>query len=247
MIARSPDFVQRFVSRHFGKRTVSMALPHPIISFTFDDFPVTALTEGASILESHGSFGTYFAALGLLDRSARVGRIASASDLEAVVQRGHELGCHTFSHCHSWRTPPAVFDESVRDNRHALSQLLPGYRFRSLSYPISPPRPRTKRLMEQYFQCCRGGRQTFNSGQTDLNRLNAFFIEKCGESIESIQRLIDDACFAKGWLIFATHDVSSKPTRFGCTIDFFQKVVASAARSGAKVLPISQACQIVAR
>jgi hypothetical protein len=45
----------------------------------------------------------------------------------------------------------------------------------------------------------------------------------------------------RGWLIFATHDISSNPTQYGCTPGFFAEVVKCAIASGACVLPIADA------
>ncbi len=43
---------------------------------------------------------------------------------------------------------------------------------------------------------------------------------------------------AIGWLVFATHDVSESPTRFGCTPALFERIVDYAEKSGAHVLPV---------
>ncbi|HVX56577.1 MAG TPA: hypothetical protein VHA37_02490, partial [Candidatus Saccharimonadales bacterium] len=81
----------------------------------------------------------------------------------------------------------------------------------------------------------------------DLNYLKAFFLEQCGEDMSSIRALLDATCAAGGWLIFATHDISPLPSRFGCTPEFFEAVVAAAAKSGATLLPVAAACQELQR
>src|SRR6185312_10953437 len=77
----------------------------PLISFTFDDFPRSAFVEAGSILKRYGALATYYASLGLMGKQSQMGPMYQFEDLKELVQRGHELGCHTFGHCHSWNTP----------------------------------------------------------------------------------------------------------------------------------------------
>jgi peptidoglycan/xylan/chitin deacetylase (PgdA/CDA1 family) len=213
----------------------------PIVSFTFDDFPSSSLSKGGAILKQYGCAGTYYTSLGLAGRTEPTGKLFELDDLRTVVETGHELGCHTYDHCDSWATYPADFEASVIRNRQALSDILPTAKFGSLSYPISYPRPGTKRRIARHFTCARGGGQTFNIGTMDANYLKAFFLEQSRDDFESVRRTIAENCQSKGWLIFATHDVSESPTRFGCKPDFFEKVVLCATLSGAMVLPVSPA------
>ena len=213
----------------------------PLISFSFDDFPESALHTGGSILRHFGLNGTYYASLGLLGKDSESGRIFGQADLKLIREHGHELGCHTFSHCHSGNTATRIFEEAIIENRSALHALLPGMEFRTFSYPISCPRPLTKLKTSKYFMCCRAGGQTYNAGPTDLNNLAAFFLEKSRDSIRPVKDLIDQNRQAKGWLIFATHDISNNPSPYGCTPTFFEDVVRYAVDSGACILPVAKA------
>lgn len=215
----------------------------PLISFTFDDFPQSALHVGGAILNRHGLAGTYYVSFGLLGKDAPTGRIAAAEDLAGLVERGHELGCHTYSHCDSWETDTRTFENSIVENRAALRRLLPGADFKTFSYPISPPRPRTKAKMASHFECCRSGGQTFNTGTADLNQLSAYFLEKTRHDGQAVKDVIDHNRQARGWLILATHDIADEPTPYGCTPEFFQEVVQYAVSSGARILPVAGALQ----
>jgi len=61
-------------------------------------------------------FGWYDRKLG------RQVRMDLAEDVSALVARGHELGCHTFDHCHSWDTKTKVFERSILENKAALNR-----------------------------------------------------------------------------------------------------------------------------
>jgi peptidoglycan/xylan/chitin deacetylase (PgdA/CDA1 family) len=242
-IARVQGARQRRLAQWFGQRLVQVHHEPAIVSFTFDDFPRSALTTGGKVLAELGLAGTYYASLGLMGQTAPTGKIFQPDDLPLLVAQGHELACHTFDHCHSWDTAPAEFEASVQRNRDAVAKLLPGVTLTSLSYPISSPRPQTKRRTEKYYETARGGGQTFNAGPADANFLKAFFIEQSRDNFPAIQQVIDDNQRAGGWLIFATHDVEESPTRYGCTPRLFEKVVAAAIKAGAVVLPVHQAWQ----
>jgi hypothetical protein len=217
----------------------------PLISFTFDDFPRSAYQAGGAILKAHGFRGTYYTALGLSGKQAPVGEIFSREDLCNAVADGHELGCHTFGHCHAWNTAPGAFERSIIENERCLSEWIPATFFRTLAYPISGPRPHTKRRAARHFSCCRAGGQTYNAGVADRYLLSAYFLEQNRHDPDSVKRMIGANSDACGWLIFATHDVCDTPTRFGVSPGFFEEIVRYASRSGACILPVGEAWNLV--
>jgi hypothetical protein len=241
VVLRAQGRYQRAAAFYFCQRPFAINSHIPIISFTFDDFPRSALLTGGVILQSFGLAGTYYASLGLMGKQSATGTMFLAEDLKDLVKQGHELGCHTFSHCHAWNTKPRTFEDAIIGNRQALRELIPGASFKSLSYPISVPRAGTKRRVSKYFACCRCGGQTFNVGKADLNNLSAYFLEQSRDNPDAIRNLIDQNFRAGGWLIFATHDICQDPTPWGCTPDFFEDIVQYSVNSGARVLPVFQA------
>jgi peptidoglycan/xylan/chitin deacetylase (PgdA/CDA1 family) len=239
--ARVQSYYIRSTARFFFRRPCVTNTQIPFISFTFDDFPRSALLTGGAILKRFGLTGTYYASFGLMGKQAPTGPIFLPEDLKELQEQGHELGCHTFGHYDSWKTDPSVFEDSIIENRRALNELIPGASFRTFSYPINPPRARTKRKVSQHFLCCRGGGQTFNVGTADLNYLFAYFLEKSRGDVEAVKEVIDQNRQARGWLILATHDVCEVPSPFGCTPDFFENIVEYAVKSGAQIVPVVQA------
>jgi peptidoglycan/xylan/chitin deacetylase (PgdA/CDA1 family) len=231
----------RVSSKIAYKRPLQFTSSVPIISFTFDDFPRSALLVGGDILKRAGAAGTYYASMGLMARRAPVGEIFEAGDVPRALEAGHELGCHTFAHCDSWHTDTRTFVRSTKENLKAFREIVPDGSFETFSYPINPPRMRTKRDTGRNFAGCRGGGQTFNVGTADLGLLSAFFLEKSRDDIGAIRRVIDANRQACGWLIFATHDVDEHPSPFGCRPRFFEDVVEYAQASGARILTVAQA------
>jgi peptidoglycan/xylan/chitin deacetylase (PgdA/CDA1 family) len=239
-----PAPAQRRMAQRFGRRLCRLEMESPTISFTFDDFPRSALINAGAILRERGFAGTYYASLGLMGKKTSTGEIFAPEDLDELVRQQHELACHTFGHCDSWETAPNEFEASILRNQKAVAEQLPGVTLRSLSYPISWPRPETKRRVAKHFGCARGGGQTFNGGMIDLNYLKGFFIEQSRDNFNALAETIDSSIRAKGWLIFATHDVRDAPTRFGCTPGLFERLVEYSVKSGAAILPVSKALRL---
>lgn len=238
-------YAARKSARVLFRRPLVISVKRPLISFTFDDCPRSSLLVGGSILERLGVAATYYTSMGLLGKDSPSGQIFVLDDLRAALERGHELGCHTFSHLDSFETKTKVFEASVSENRHALSELLPGAQFKSLSYPSSEPHPRTKRIIAKYFQCCRSGGQSLNIGTVDLNQVSSYFLEKANGNIDTINSLIDMNREARGWAVFSTHDISDRPSPYGCTPDFFERVAQYAVSSGALVVPMARALETI--
>lgn len=241
---RLRDRWRRFAIERFGRRDLSLGAATPYVSFTFDDFPLSALTEGGRILCEQGVRGTYFVSLKLLGSPSVSGPLASREDLVSLLQDGHELGCHTFEHLDGRRSTVESFERSIEANRVALASSVPGATFETFAYPLNGPVLNIKRAVGGHFVGCRGGGQTFNAGAIDLNLLKAYFLDwRSRKSLEAVAEVIERNAAARGWLIFATHDVTGEPSRYGCEPEFFDDVVRRSVRSGARVLPMKQVLQ----
>ena len=233
---------RRFLADRLLRRTVRVAPRVPLISFTFDDAPASAVSTGAAIVEEHGGRATYFVSLGLLGSHTELGEIGSVADLHRAVEHGHELGCHTYDHLDAWGVSTREFMSSVNRNRDELARLMHGRSFETFSYPKNGATIAVKSAVDELFTCCRGGGQCGNIGAVDRNLVRAFFISPFnGIDIERMKRLIDVNAEQRGWLVFATHDIVDTPSRFGCTPALLDEIAAHAARSGAALLPMREA------
>jgi peptidoglycan/xylan/chitin deacetylase (PgdA/CDA1 family) len=245
LMTRVHSRYQRSVGARLHRRPRVMQNDRPFVSFTFDDFPVSALHTGGEILRGRNARGTYYAAFGLMGTDQPTGRIFTPPDLAPLLERGHELACHTFAHCDSWQTDAGTFDQSLAENLRALHRYSAVQDFRSFSYPLTSPHPSVKRVASARFGSCRGGGQTYNHGEADLALLKSFFIEKSAHRPEGIKAVIDANARQRGWLIFSTHDVSDAPTPYGCTPRLFEQVLDWSLASGATVLPVAEASDVI--
>jgi peptidoglycan/xylan/chitin deacetylase (PgdA/CDA1 family) len=235
---------RRFTINRYARRNFTIGSDVPYVSFTFDDFPRSALVEGGRILTEHGVRGTYFTSFQLLERPSVSGPIASPDDVRALLQDGHEVGCHTFEHLDGCNSTVEAFERSIEANRAAFAQFVPGGSLPVFAYPLDGPVLSIKRAVGRRFVGCRFGGQSFNSGVVDLNLLNAYFLDKRNRgNLQSARTVIEQNAAARGWLIFATHDVAANPSPYGWEPEDFEEVVRLSLESGARVLPMMQACQ----
>ena len=182
------------------------------MSFTFDDFPRSALVIGGSILKESGHSATYYTSFGLMGRHDVGGKLFLPEDIDRVLEEDHELGCHTFAHTNPLRTTVEEYEASILKNRTAFARYCPGRRLKSFAYPYGALSLQVKKRVSAHFTSCRGGGQVPNVGRADLNHLRAFFLEQCGDRPQLARAAVDENCRKRGWLIFATHDVGNSPS-----------------------------------
>jgi len=94
--SRAHGRYQRTVANLFFRRPFKIENSVPYVSFTFDDFPRSALHTGGTILSQFGIRGTFYASLGLMGTMAPTGAIFEREDIKELLEQRHELGCHTF-------------------------------------------------------------------------------------------------------------------------------------------------------
>lgn len=227
----------RKIALRMHARPARLAWPGGIVSFTFDDFPKTALLVGGRILESWGARGTYYASMGLAGSQISVGRIFDHEDVRAAHLVGHEIACHTHSHLDCCTAEHRSILVGIRNNAAVLSAAIEGYIPTNFAYPYGRVSPTAKRVLGPRFSSCRGGRRGVNWGAVDLADLLAVTIYASDFDEAEMRRWIDHTKSVGGWLIFYTHDISDSPSPFGCKPAQLEAVVAYASRC-TKILPV---------
>lgn len=218
-------------------RPISLDWPGGVVSFTFDDFPKSALAVGGRILERHNVRGTYYTAMNLAGTDDILGPMFDAHDVVAAHRAGHEIACHTFSHIDCRTVPTSSITTEIRQNTLALDQLIHGFVPSNFAYPYGSISVAAKRLLGSKFACCRGIGSGINHGTADLADLLAVQIYANDFDEVGIQRLIERNRHIGGWLIFFSHDVVDNPSAYGCTPDQLERVVAYAA-ARTTILPV---------
>jgi peptidoglycan/xylan/chitin deacetylase (PgdA/CDA1 family) len=230
-------------SMSLGK-TMAMRNQRPIVSFTFDDFPHSAVSNGARILEKYGARGTFYAA------GSYCGQVIdgivqySAGDLLALLEAGHEIGCHTFNHRRVSTLTKGKLVEEIRLNRSFIAEHIPNLELRTFAYPFGDASIGATFKLERMFSGCRSTTFGINSGTADIGRLYAVRLYNGAINEKDIARLIADAALQKSWLIFYTHDVEDEPSKFGCSPALMEYAVRAAASSDVAILPVVEALEV---
>lgn len=222
------------------RRPAILANSVPIVSFTFDDFPRTALLTGGRVLERFGARGTYYAAWGLMDSSNELGDQFRAADLESLLDRGHELASHTYGHTSARSVSCRAFCRDVARGRQAVEKLLGG-ESANFAYPFGHVNLRSKRALAATLSSARGIFAGLNGPEADMNLLRANSLYGGLEALAAAEALIAENVRRKSWLIFYTHDVRPNPSPYGCSPEVFEAVVRRALDSGSHVLTVRQA------
>ncbi len=223
-----------------GRRELELGDVGPVVSFTFDDFPKSALDLGGAILARYGLRGTFYAAMGQLGQTTSVGRIASASDLARLLDEGHELGNHSYAHPSGRSTSPADYERDVIKGMTAVDQVIGDGREQHFSYPSGHVTFRLKTRIGARTASCRGIVPGINESPVDLNLLRANALYSSSIRMDSIARLLERNVERRGWLIFYTHDLAEQPSAFGCTPAEFEEVVALVAAKCPRIATIGQ-------
>lgn len=232
--------IHKLLAERFARKLAWRASPVPVISFTFDDFPRSALTIGGRMLSDYGWRGTYYGAMGLMGTTVGAEPMFTRTDVDELLTAGHELACHTLNHTSCYAVGNTNFVHGCEENRREAAMALGGYQLENLSFPHGHITLAAKRHLQAAYHTCRSIEMGINSDPADFGflRANAIYSRL---PIETLKDLIHANTQANGWLIFYTHDVAIDPSQFGCTPDYFAEILRAAHESGAEVLTIREA------
>jgi len=223
----------------FRQRSVPLGNRGPIVSFCFDDFPRTAYTIGGSILKTFGGRGTYYAAIGLMNTSNKLGDLFRAEDLHSLVQDGHELANQTYSHVSCRNISLPAFRQDVQKEQDAIREmgLVPSANF---AYPYGQVTMAAKKALGEEMASCRSIYRGVNGPILDLNLLRANSLYGDTDRLAEVERLVSENDERKGWLIFYTHDVRENPSEFGCTPRLLELAISASVRRSARIQSVAE-------
>jgi peptidoglycan/xylan/chitin deacetylase (PgdA/CDA1 family) len=242
--ARMSGKLSRFLARNVATKKLTMRNSRPIISFTFDDVPVTACEAGVRILEQHGVRGTFYVAGAGCGAASPVGLLASIEQLRAVWAKGHEIGCQTYSHAAVSLISRAKLEQELSRNRSVLKSIDGSLAVENFAYPYGDLSFRARRYLETRFDSCRSVDRGINTAAADLGALKSWPLENASIDHAKIADLIAATVAANGWLVFFSHDVTAQPSRFGVSPDLLEWAVGRAVQSGCALVTVAEALKL---
>jgi peptidoglycan/xylan/chitin deacetylase (PgdA/CDA1 family) len=225
----------------FARARRPIATDRPIVTFTFDDVPDTAWTNGAAILEKYDARGTFYIAGGLEGRIEPDRSLISADGCRDLFLRGHEIGCHTFSHRKVGSLSNHAFAGDLDRNGAFLMDAGISRRPTNFAFPYNAASPRIRQVLRQRYATCRAGGEAINRSTVDPWMLKAVEIRQPEDHALGLTRWIDDVAANPGWLIFFTHDIAAAPTPYGSKPETLERLVSHAIDRQCEILPVCEA------
>jgi peptidoglycan/xylan/chitin deacetylase (PgdA/CDA1 family) len=229
------------LARHLRATPFTLRNNGPMVSFTFDDAPVSAVTRGAAMLEEYHARGTFYVSGGLIDSWSGNWTTISADDVVGLHRRGHEIACHTFSHARATDLTAKAMAAELEKNRNYLLSLDPSIQIENFAYPYCTGSVFRKGQLGRTFRTSRGVLPGVNSGTVDLQYLRSSPLIDIEMDTDGIERVLDEAVATNGWLIFYSHDVEDEPSPYGCTPALLRHALDATARRKMPLLSVAEA------
>ena len=233
--------VSNRLSRYFSVTRFRLRNERPMVSFTFDDFPESAATDGVSILDQYGAKGTFYVSGSLVDKWSDHWQGVSAGEIVQLHRRGHEIACHTFSHQPATELDASRLAAEVEQNRDYLRGLDPSIQIDNFAYPYGLGSVWRKAQLAKTFRSSRSIIPGINSGVVDLQYLRSTPLIDRNIDRDGIDRAFDALVDTNGWLIFYGHDVTATPSPYGCTPSLLRHALDAAAKRNVAVKTVAGA------
>jgi len=235
------DQMRRRAARYLDIDAVTIAPARGVFSLSFDDIPATAWTEAGPVLAEHGIRATYYVCGGLaggvnMDRDQ-----FEVKHLQALHAAGHEVGCHTFGHTSALRMDAEALRLSLDANAAWVGERLDGYRMTTFAWPFGDATLGAKKVARERFAMARGVRDGINAGREDRALIKSIGLERRRLSGYDLEGLMAETAASNGWLTAYGHDVSDRPTDYGCTLADLDRVLRLARAAELEILPVGEA------
>ncbi len=212
------------------------------VSFTFDDFPMSAV-NGADIVEKHGGRAAFYACTSMIDTYGPYGEMFNIETMLDLEKRGHEIGAHTHTHLDCALANKTTVLSDIENNLNALAESGLKKAPTSLAYPFGETQFNTKKQVIEKFDICRGILPGINVGKVDRAQLRCFELNGDPSTTQRAQHAIESAGKTGGWVIIFTHDVSPSPTDYGTTSAILEDLCKRSIDLGANLLPTTPAAK----
>jgi len=233
--------VSNRLSRYFCTAPLKLRNKHPMVSFTFDDFPESAASVGAPLLEEYDAKATFYVAGGQVGKWSDHWQGVGAEAIVELHRRGHEIGCHTFSHARATDLDATRLAAEIEENRRYLLGLDPSMRIENFAYPYGLGSVWRKTQLAKNFRSSRGIIPGINSGVVDLQYLRSTPLTNHHIDDDGINRAFDKLVATNGWLIFYGHDVAAGPSPYGCTPALLRYALDAAAERKVRIVTVADA------
>jgi len=231
----------RFLSRFTDRRPLALKGDRGVVSFSFDDAPMSACVAGAAALERHGLRATYYIAGGLTDGTELGLPCHSEAALRDLLAAGHQLGAHSFDHVPVDRLGKARRMDQFDRSDAFLERLGVSRASLDFAYPLGAVAAGAKHDCAGRYRSSRatGGGAQF--GSADLNALKTHRLYRSGPDGVDYAQVLGQTARHRGWLVVNTHEVDDGGGPYGCSPQTLDRAVRQALDAGCQVLTVGAA------
>lgn len=241
------DRLQMAALNIFKARPIKCRLKTPLVSFSFDDAPKSAISIGASMLETAGVRGTFYLTGSHCGQSFEGVEQYSTDDVKLLNKNGHEIACHSFGHGRFRQRSTSEINQDLGHN-HAFFHNILGANNQNLdsfAYPYGEFDSQSRELVAERFLCGRGVYRGVNCGTMDFANLRTTPLEKRRFSTKYLQTHLTKAIKQNGWIIFFTHDIADDCTNYGSTPEILQETIDAVNAQGIEIVTVREGAKRV--
>jgi peptidoglycan/xylan/chitin deacetylase (PgdA/CDA1 family) len=245
-VARLARRASHRIARHLPLAPMVMRNAEPLVSFTFDDVPLSAHAVGAPVIEAHGARATFYIATGFLGQRSDYWTIADRDEVADLYLRGHEIALHSHLHAPAWSLDSRGFAADLQRNRETLLDVHPGIEARNFAYPFGQCTFARKHQLNALVRSSRSIYAGVNRRVLDPHYVRASELCDARLTPERLGAYLDQTRRTCGWLVFLLHDVSDQPSPHGCSRHLLDDALAGVAKRGLRIATVDAALDRIA-
>ena len=204
--------------------------PTPLVSFTFDDGALSALTQAAPTLQKYGLTGTNYVTTNCVGMTTVPNTCRADTDVpymtwDQILQLknayGWEIGSHTVSHrclvsagddCQAAKLTTAQVVAELADSKAALAAR--GINATAFAPPYGDYDMSAVAQVAKYYSSMRGFADTGNNiwplGDYLLRNVP---VQEVVTPVATLKAKVDEAIANKTWVVFTFHDIRPNPSQ----------------------------------
>ncbi len=217
----------------------------PIVSFAFDDFPISAAENGTRALEDVNAKATFYVCSGLAGHTTMLGKMYTADTLIDLHKSGHDIAAHSHAHLDCGVANSRTIQVDLTQNLVALRDFIDASAPRHYAWPYGETQPEVKLALKDSMATARGMQAGINRKGSDMMQLRAYGITPDEQSVERAEQAIGKVSRTNGWVIIFTHDVCKTPSALGATPNTISYLAKLARDAGAEILTVSEAYRLL--